>query len=332
MSLRTPLRPFLGIVAVALTSATVSGCNAGRAFVATPNDYADYRRVRLGTSLDERLGAAWDYLKVRPDGRYSPRVRAYFDSAEPTFFAIRRRSAAGLEAYVKVLPDGPHAAQALEELMGRRNETRREALAERATRATLLRVAGEGRARRTVASAIEAWVRPMLGTASWRGTFSDAPPDLLARFRLSAPEPACRRTADGQHCTKEVERTFRVRSAAGEVERTFALRVEIDLDAGYHLQELRLSGVGVARATEEARGGVALEAPRAEALAWHEVVERLGATAFADGRVCSGGEDAGGVWTLECDDPWVTLVATPNETGRETIVVRRRPSRREGSP
>jgi len=298
------------------------GCNPARAFLATPNDYADYRRVRLAATLEDRLAAAWAYLEVRPEGRYAARLRAFFDEVEPLFYRVRARSVAGLEAYLRALPRGPHATEAMQRLIDARNDARREDLDERAARATMLRVSADDRSRRQAAEAIAGWVRPMLEAAPWRGTFSDAPAEVLARFRLSAPEPTCAREGETERCTKEVVRSFRVRSPDGEVERALRFRVEVALAPGHRLVALTIAGESLGRATLEAAS--ASMTPSDEASSWREFVESLGKRIFEDGRACSGGEDATGVFTLSCDEAAVVLRASRGDDGVERIELTRR--------
>ncbi len=291
----------------------VCGCNAARALVATPNDYAAYRRVRLAESFDERMAAAWSYLHDRPDGRYAERLRGYFDTAEPVYFKARSQTIAGLEAYLAHMPEGPHAEEALGALMVKRNEARREALAERATRAMLLKVEAEEKSRKGVATMVEWWVRALLDPAPWHGTFSDAPAELLTRFRLSSPAPECVVDPDGsQKCTKVIERDFRVRHENGEVDDKLVMTVEVWLDAEYGLDRVRLSGQGLALRGHEAATGVTSAADdKARAAAWRELVDSLNRAIIADNRLCNGGEDAEGVLSLSCEDPAVTLKVAP---------------------
>jgi hypothetical protein len=248
----------------------------------------------------------------------------YFQSAEPVYFRVRSRSVAGLEAYLAALPDGPHAAEALELLVGLKNERRREDLAERATRATLLRVEGEGRARMEAAELVGWWTHAMLAPSVWSRTFADAPADLLARFRLTAPEPTCVRTDGDERCTKDVVRAFRIRGPGGEVERALRLRVEVNLDRNYRLVAFALSGDGLASSSAEAAAGT-VGAPSDEAKAWRAFVEALGARVFKDGRACTGGEDADGTYRLACEEPRVNLLATRDADGHEAIWLTRAP-------
>lgn len=315
---------------LALVTSTI-GCNAARAFVASPGDYADYRRVRLGRTLDERLAAASEYLEARPDGRYATRLGNYFRAAEPVYFRVRSRSVAGLEAYLAALPHGPHANEALDELVRLRNERRREDAVVRGTDATLRRVESENRARKAAAELVVWWSNAMLTPELWSKTYADAPAELLARFRMTAPEPSCVRVDGAEHCVKEVVRNFRVRGPGGPVERQLRARIELDLDPGYRLVAFSLSGEGLGLASAEAASG-AVRFEESEEQAWRKLVEGLGARLFAEGRPCSGGEDETGAYRLACDDPRVTLTAIRDARGDEAIYVTRAAVEATASP
>jgi hypothetical protein len=302
--------------------AACSACNPARAFVATPNDYADYRRMRLASTLEDRLAAAWAYLEARPEGRYATRLRAFFDDVEPVFYRVRSRDVAGLEAYLRALPRGPHAGEAMQRLIDARNEARREDLDVRATRATMLRVSADDRSRRQAAEAIADWVRPMLEPAPWLGTFSDAPAEVLARFRLSTSEPVCVREGETERCLKQVVRGFRVRGPDGEVERELRFSVEVRLAPGHRLVGMSLEGKAMARATLEASS--AEVASTDDATSWRALIESLGKAIFEDGRACSGGEDAVGVFTLSCEEAAIVLRASRGADEVERIELTRR--------
>lgn len=299
-----------------------TGCNAARAFIATPNDYADYRRVRLAATLEDRLAAASAYLEARPEGRYAERLRTYLDAVEPLFFRASSRSTVGLESYLRALPRGPHAKEAMERLIDARNLARREDLDERAARATLLRVSTESRSRQVAATTVDGWIRPMLSPGPWFGTFSDAPAEVLARFRMSAPEPVCVREGEHDVCAKDVVRAFRIRGQEGEVERELSVKVEVRLSPGHRLVGLSLTGVGVARATLEASSGVVVDGD--DASAWHAFVDGLTKRIVEDGRACTGGEDATGQLLLDCDEARVMLRATRDAEGVERLSLERR--------
>ncbi|MSP25750.1 MAG: hypothetical protein EXR75_11410 [Myxococcales bacterium] len=292
------------------------GCNAGRAFIATPNDYAAYRRVRLAPDLDTRLAAAFEYLDEHPDGRYAERLQRFVARAEPVVFAARKRGLAGLEAYLNAMPHGPNADYARELLVQGRMDARRGDLATRSARETMLKSEAAGASRKVAAEVALGWARELVDPQVWASSFDRAPPKLLVRFRLSAPAPECARTADGQACDKLVVRRFIARTESGELERELSIAVRLTLDRDYRAERVDVSGVDLFVGTIEAETGVGIERgdEKAAASAMRVFSERLQHAVLADGRLCSGGESAAGVLTLACEDSGIVLVV---ERGRD---------------
>jgi hypothetical protein len=212
--------------------------------IASHADYADYRRIRLAPDFDERLAAAWYYVKNRSDGRYAARVGAYFDGAEPVFWAVHKSDEAGLEAYLQALPDGPHAEQALAELMRLRGVRRRDRARRFDSERSRARLEEAAARRREAAELALRWLRLLLQPSCWGHSFSDAPGALLAAYRLELPAPVCERdeTAEVYRCTKVVERQFDVLVDGESVDRKIELWLELALDDHWRLQSARLLG------------------------------------------------------------------------------------------
>jgi hypothetical protein len=246
--------------------------------------------------------------------------------AEPIYFKVRSQTEAGLVAYLAAMPNGPHAKDALDALMLKRNLARRDALMERATRAMLLQVEAEDKGRRRAASLVEWWLRALLDPAPWHGTFADAPGELLARFRLSAHVPECTVADDGaQHCKKTIEQSYRVRGDKGEVERTLAMTIEVWLDQGYRLLRVKLTGPELALRTHEASSGEARSVDAKQSRdAWRALGERLNAAIIDDNRICSGGEDRASVLTLRCEEPNLVVRLAAGVAGAlDSLVIER---------
>jgi hypothetical protein len=72
-------------------------------------DYASYRRTRLATTLEQRLGASERYLRDYPEGDYRDEVRAWFKPAEKHYFKLAWNNLPRLRAYLDAMPRGPHA-------------------------------------------------------------------------------------------------------------------------------------------------------------------------------------------------------------------------------
>jgi hypothetical protein len=298
------------------------GCNAGRVFIASPGDYADYRRVRIAETYDARMSAAWHYLKTRPDGRYADRLRKYFDRAEPVFFAARSRNIAGLSAYLEALPDGPHARDALAALTAMKHDRRRRELDERMARASSMRLDADRKSRKAASELPLWWARALLDPRLWQKPISEAPPEFLVRWRLALPRPEC--TDDDpepgeRRCTKSVAVAYRVRGEGRRVERTIGLDVELVLDADWRLKRAMMSGKDVFVHAREGEADQLLDPAEARTRAAQRFVSVLTKKLFADALECNGGTDDKGVTTLECERVKITIEA--GETGDDLFTL-----------
>ncbi|MBI4701633.1 MAG: hypothetical protein HY744_10830 [Deltaproteobacteria bacterium] len=234
----------------------LAGCTSLRAFIASPADWAEYRRVRLAPTLDERLAASRYYLEHRPDGAFAADVRAYFDRAEPVFYDVRRRSVAGMEAYLRALPRGPHAGKALAELVLRRHEQRRATLDERSVAQRSARLEAEKAARRQAAEAATWWVQALLDPVLWLNPLTEAPAELLVRYRLSLPSPECENDAarpEIRRCSKLVELPYRVAGEGSLEDRQLTLELRLTMDHGGRLHDAALLGPSLFLREQEAR-------------------------------------------------------------------------------
>ncbi|MCA9618645.1 MAG: hypothetical protein KC731_06480 [Myxococcales bacterium] len=293
------MRPSFALaLALALT-----GCNAAEMLIASPSDYADYRRLRLGEDADARMAAAFEYLRAHPEGRYAERVRRYFDKAEPAYYEVRRRSPGGLERYLAALPKGPHAAEAVERLSSFRRPNPGED-ASATVAATTERLTREKEARAEAARFLQVWLVDFLRPALWQVPFDQGPGDLLVRYRLALPQPECEphpAFASGQTCHKEVAKRFVVRAPSGAVERSVAFDVAIELDDGWRLHRVTISGADLFLRTAEAEGGRPLEVDEEG----HRAITRAYLDALpqaltAEDLLCSGGRGEGAA-SFDCE-------------------------------
>lgn len=304
------------------------GCNTGRAFIASPGDYADYRRVRVAETADERLARAWYYLQERRDGRYAERLGRYFARAEPVFYRVRRRSARGLEAYLLALPNGPHAEAALSLLMELRVERRREELDTRKARETGLRLDLERDKRAAAAELLGFWLTQLLEAQVWQLPLSQAPGELLVRYIVALPTPSCEpRTdeLDGRRCIKTVARRFRVSREGKHLARELAFDLELELDGRGRLVHVTLIGSALFVRTLEAREQRALDDSAEEAKrAANEFVAWLTAALVERDVACNGGSDPDGTINLDCEGLLLTI--EPGIGGGDDVVLIARPA------
>lgn len=97
--------------AFAAFAALASGCAGGRALLASPSDYEDYRGFRMAAHEGTRLARAKAYLERHPQGVCAREVRSLYDAEEPAYFA-RVATPDGARDYLASLPAGPHAGAA----------------------------------------------------------------------------------------------------------------------------------------------------------------------------------------------------------------------------
>jgi hypothetical protein len=306
-------------------AALLSGCTASRVFVAGSCDYADYRRVRLGETLEDRLAAAWDYLDARPDGTYADVVERWFDRAEPVFYEVKRGSAAGLEAYLAALPRGPHADEALARLgdlrdARRRSEVEGAALSEK----TGQRLDLEREQRAAAADLLLSWVLAFADEKVWNTPFARVPGDLLSRWEVSLPAPVCDvhpETAGWHRCAKAPSQAYRVAGMKGgvRVDRDAALLVSIDLDPAWTFRTVVMSGPAVLVRTHEARGGKELDDDAAGLDAARAFATRLTEALFARELACNGGTDEAGKTELVCNQ--LRIVVLPGRGGDDVVTI-----------
>lgn len=319
----------LALVLFLAAMSTTLGCNAGRVFIVSSGEYADYRRVRLAETADERMASAWRYLKDHPDGEYAGRVRRFFDKAEPAFYDVRRRSPTGLESYLAALPDGPHAEEALQRLVDARFAAASPDLDTVAAQKTSLRIRRRNEARDEAAEELDWWLVHLLDPALWQAPFDEGPGDLVVRYRLSLPAPLCGghlAFPAGQQCVKTFTRNFVVRGDDGNEERELTYEVEIELDDRWHLHRVKMVGIGLFVAVEEARQGKSLVLLPAEEIAAisRAALDGLPMRLSEQDRLCTGGGKGDGRWLFDCEG--VQLLAEPGLEGGADVLTFQRTS------
>ncbi|MFT3771903.1 MAG: hypothetical protein QM820_41370 [Minicystis sp.] len=226
------MRALLATLALA-----AAGCQA-QAFIASPSDYAGYRATRVAPTFEERLAAAERYLQQHPDGRFKDEVRAFFDRGEEAFYAANQGNKAGLQGYLKVLPRGPHHAQA-ERRIGEIETAERSSRAElnRSVAEVEARVSGRAAAERAhVREELEAWLRRLLDPQTYAAPVAAARADLVVPLSLSLPSPRCERIepAEGavaRRCAKLIELPYRVEVERGTEPREATIEITIAEDA-----------------------------------------------------------------------------------------------------
>lgn len=208
-----------------LVSAT--GCAWSRGTFAAPRDYHDYRRFALTEPLGEKLGAAWTYLREHKDGEFREEVERWFFPMEQRFWSEAGRTPGGAAAYLKVMPDGPHAEEERTFLRAWEIEQREGPL--RAKKALEEAKAKAEAARRALGEAIESWTRLALAIETFREERSKLEGSKFgAAYFKSGPAPVC----DQDGCSKYLSFTYSVPEAETAVDHTAVLEVRVESVAG----------------------------------------------------------------------------------------------------
>jgi hypothetical protein len=236
--------------------AALGGCAGARSFVASPGDYAAYRRTRIAPTLDERLAAASRYLKERPDGTYRRDVARYFERAEPLFYRSKRGSTAGLEAYLQALPAGPHAPEALAHLVELRRQRQPEGEIGRTGLAIERRHARAGAERAAVRAEVSRWIERFLDPEAWRSSIARGPDELVVAWRLGLPAPTCEPLeggAEARRCQKLLDLPYVLPVAGVQEPREATIAIEVFEDAEGKPRRVRIVGPDLFVRLEEAR-------------------------------------------------------------------------------
>jgi hypothetical protein len=177
-------------VFVLATALSLAACGPVRAVIAPVDEYAAYRPSRTSFGLEQRIEAASQYLAKYPEGAFVEAARADLARDETAFYASKRGSIAGLEAYLRILPKGKHAGEASNRLTLLRSQRaqREEAGVAEAAEAEHARVSAQ---RVRVRETVMGWVAAFLDPAPWKSPLVDAPRALIVPWALSLPTPVC---------------------------------------------------------------------------------------------------------------------------------------------
>jgi hypothetical protein len=248
----------------------LSGCAVGARLTADRKDYALYRETRVASTPEQRLAASGRYLKELPDGRFRSEVARRFAQSEPRFFAQAYDRPSLLRAYLRALPDGPHAKDAgsrLEEF-GLLNEFRARDRA--ASESFLHRVESElalaEKGRQRMVREISTLVSLMAHTRSFGAPSSELDQELSHRFGLSQPAGTCAES----RCTKMLHFAYAVPDAGQLTPRTLDCLLSLELSHG-NVIGISLAGRGLFTGLGEALDRVAIKSSnllaRTEAIA-----------------------------------------------------------------
>ncbi len=209
----------------------------GRQLRSGPHEFEAYRQARAAADVGSRLSAAQRYLTRYPQGEFEPELRAWFIRTEPKYYERLNTRRSGLEHYLRLMPDGPHAVAARDRLaeldMAQEYSRRRSAkLAADAARVED-RLATAERLRDALVVEYSSWIRMLGAIDTWGKPSSELAPEFIRRWRVEAPAARC----VAEHCVKLVNLPYAI-PAGGKLR---ARRAIFDV-------RLELSSGGVARA------------------------------------------------------------------------------------
>jgi len=251
-------------------SALVASCASTARVTGDFGDYRSYRRTRLGSTLEERLGASQRYLRDYPHGDYREEVRRWFAPAEKHYFRLAWNNLPRLRAYLDAMPDGPHAEAVTEritELESRRVfADRRDQRILDVARGFESRFAQAAEQRRELLREFSTLARLLASAQSFGEPTSELDSELLLRFRVRQPAGTCA----GDSCSKVFSFPYAVPDDKLLTSRVAEVSLQITLERGL-VRKLSLSGPELLTRLAEAVEVRAIPAnnpqARAEALA-----------------------------------------------------------------
>lgn len=179
-----------------LLALALPGCDFGPRLVTSRAEYAAYRETRIATGRLERLAASHRYLAGWPDGRYRAEVEPWFRREEPAFVRQAHDRPSLLRAYLRALPDGPHAPEVrrrLEELeILRQYRARSAEREERRIREARRELEDASEARRALVGTLVEHVGTLAKARHFGALASTLPPELAALFAPTASNVTCR--------------------------------------------------------------------------------------------------------------------------------------------
>lgn len=175
------------ILTASVCAMLAAGCTPAR-LIASVDDYALYRNVRLAPTQGQRLQAAERYLAERPQGAFADELRALYANEEPAFFEHAKTSRSRALEYVTYLPRGPHAEAASSLLLSwdiriEEGETASLLAAARRTEALL---SGAAVQRQLVGETIFESLRALTDPSLYGARIEDVPPQTRRMLAGSA--------------------------------------------------------------------------------------------------------------------------------------------------
>jgi hypothetical protein len=203
------LRRRFALLAIVLLTACAQG-PVRRQVTSEPEDWFHYRRFRGAATLEEKLTAAWAYLKEQPHGRFRGEVRSWFLAAERDYRAVAEHRPTLLERYLIALPDAPNrslVADRLAELqLSREQQRRRERRFSEQAREFEEQLAQAETLRRELLDSFSGWVRRLAEIPKWGVPVAALGSGMDRWYASEAPLPKC----NDERCSKALSWAYAV--------------------------------------------------------------------------------------------------------------------------
>jgi hypothetical protein len=235
---------------------SLPGCALGARLTADRRDYVLYRETRVAASPELRLAASGRYLKERPNGRFHAEVAQKFMESEARFFAQAYDRPSLLRAYLRALPDGPHARDAAARLdefgLMNRFRARDAAASESFVKRVESELVGAENGRQALVREVTT-LASLMASSRFGVPTSELQHELIFRFRLSPPAGSCLES----RCTKAIHFEYAVPDAGKLIPRAVDLVLAFQLERG-NVVGMSLSGRGLFTRLGEAVDRVAI--------------------------------------------------------------------------